>query len=65
MILENEGDQSYFAGFSRKYVSPRVVFILYYSYLKPSRLLYLKVTGKGYFHDLGGRRNEEVYKERI
>ena len=30
MILENEGDQSYFADFSRKYVSPRVAFILYY-----------------------------------
>ena len=54
MILENEGDQSYFAGFSRKYVSPRVAFILHYWYFKGSWLLYLKVTGKEYFHDLGG-----------
>ena len=54
MILENERDQSYFAGFSRKYVSPRVAFILHYWYFKGSWLLYLKVTGKEYFHDLGG-----------
>ena len=36
MILETEGDQSYFDGFSRKYVSPRVAFILYYWYFKGS-----------------------------
>lgn len=35
-ILENEGDQSYFAGFSQMYASPRVAFILYYSYFKGS-----------------------------
>lgn len=61
MILENEGDQSYFAVLSRKYVSLRVVFILYYSYLKGSQLLYLKVTGKGYFHDLGGSWGKEEW----
>lgn len=49
--------------------SPRVAFFLYYSYFTGSRLLYLKVTRKGYFHDLGGCWGEEewggVYKERI